>query len=119
MSKGGGTEDKDDGRGLITIMVREGLQSLWTAPVCGNTLLLPITELTMTDYDLMEVMGNLQKLRQSWARLLSIMGQEVKDARTLVHLYLSVVHAILVFFLETGVMTPHIGRVLGGFRNQV
>ena len=73
-----------------------------------------MTELTVTYYDFTEVIGNLQNARQIWDPLSVVMGQEVTYARTLVHLYLSIVHVILIFGLEKGVMTPHIGRVLGG-----
>ena len=47
-----------------------------------------------------------------------IMGQEGIDAWTLVNLYLSIVRDMLIFGLETGVINPHIGRVLGGFHSQ-
>ena len=100
-------------------MGRDGIQGLWPDPVDGNTLLIPMTELIMTDYDFTEVIGNLQKAQRSWGRLLRIMGQEGTDVRTLEHLYLSIVHAILIFGFETGVKPPHIGRVLEGFHHQV
>ena len=78
-----------------------------------------MTELNVTDYYFTEVIGNLQKARQSWAHMSRIMGQEGTDARALGHLYLSIVHAILIFGLETGVMNPNIGRVTEGFHHQV
>ena len=48
-----------------------------------------------------------------------IMGQEGIDAHTLGHLYQSIVNAILLFGLDTVVITPHIMRVLGGFLHYV
>ena len=113
-TRGGGTEDTEYGRGVISIRGRDGLQNLWPAPVYDYALLLPMTELTVVDYDFTEVIGNLQKARQIWARLPMVMGQEVTDVRTLGHLYLAIENSVLVFGLETGVTTPHIGRVLGG-----
>ena len=78
-----------------------------------------MTELTVTDYDFTEVMGNLQKARRSWSHMSRIMGQEGIDAHTLGHVYQFIVNDILLFGLETGVMTPHIGRVLEVFRHHV
>ena len=72
-------------------------------------------ELTVADYDFTEVIGNLQKARQIWARLSRIMRQEGTDVWTLGHLYLYIVHATLIFCFERAVMTPYIWRVLGGF----
>ena len=100
-------------------MGRDGLQVLCPAHVDGNDLLLPMIEITMADYDFTAVIGNLQKARRRWSRMLRIMGQEGIDAHTLGHLYQSIVNYILLFGLETGVMTPHIGRVLGVFRHHV
>ena len=73
-----------------------------------------MTELTVTDYDFTEVMGNLQKARRSWAHLQRLMGKEGTDVKTLGNLYLAIVHTVLIFGLETGVTNPHIERVLGG-----
>ena len=98
---------------------RDNLQGLWISPVDGNILLIPMTELTVTYYYFTEVIGNLQKARRSWDRLLRVMGQEGTDVRTLGYLYLFIVHAVLIFGLGTGVMNPHIGRVLGGLHHQV
>ena len=119
MIKGSGTEYAEDSRGGRPIRGRYGLQVLFPAHVDGNDLLLPITEFTVADYDFTAVIGNLQKARRSWSRISRIMGQEGIDAHTLGHLYQSIVNEILLFGLETGVMTPHIGRVLGVFRHHV
>ena len=48
-----------------------------------------------------------------------ILGWKVADARTSGMLYKAFVRAILLFSLETWVMTPRIGRTLGGFRLRV
>ena len=76
-------------------------------------------ELTVAGYDFKEVIGNLQKERRSWARLSGVMGQEGTYVRILRHLYLYIVHDVMLFGLETGVMTPNLGRFLGGFHHQV
>ena len=108
------TEDTEAGIGGIPVRVTYVLQGLWPDSIDGNALMLPMTKLTVTDYDFTEVIGNIQKARRSWARLLRVMGQEGTYARKLGHLYLEIVHSVLIFGLETGVMTPHIGRFLGG-----
>ena len=69
-------------------------------------------ELNVSDYDFTEVIGNLQKARRSWARLLRVMQQDGTDVRKLGKLYLSIVNIVVIFGLETGVTTPHIERVL-------
>ena len=78
-----------------------------------------MTEITVADYDFTAVIGNLQKARRSWSRISRIMGQEGIDAHTLGHLYQSIVNAILLFGLDTVVITPHIMRILGGFLHYV
>ena len=39
--------------------------------------------------------------------------------QTLGQLYLDILHAVLIFYLEIGVMTPHIRRVPEGFHQQM
>ena len=112
-------EDTKTEIGGTPIRGRDGLQGLCPDPVYGNALLLPMTELTVTYYDFTEVIGNPQKARQRWACLSRVMGQEGTDVRTLGHLYLAIVHAVLIFYLEIGVMTPHIRRVPEGFHQKV
>ena len=68
----------------------------------------------MTDDYFQEIIGNLQKVRRSWARLLRIIGQEGSDARKLERLYLDIVQVILIIGLKTGLVTPHIRGVVGG-----
>ena len=50
------------------------------------------------------------------SRVLSRVGA---DARTLGRIYVVVVQAFILYRSETWVTTPHIGRVLGGFRHRV
>ena len=67
----------------------------------------------------MEVIGNLQKAHQIWARISRVLGREGADERTSGRFYLAIVQAILVFVLETWVTTPRIGRILGRFHHWV
>ena len=119
MCEWSGTEYTEASRLGRPIRGRYDLQGLWQAHVDGNSLMLPMIELTVTDYDFTEVIGNLQKTRRSWDRLPRVMGQEGTALRTLGNLYLDIVHAVPIFGLDTGVTTPYIGRVLEGFNHQV
>ena len=62
-------EDTETERGGKPIRGRDGLQGLCPAPVDGNALLLPMTELTVTYYDFTEVIGIIQKARRGWDHL--------------------------------------------------
>ena len=48
-----------------------------------------------------------------------VLGQEVEEHRTPRKFYRTVVQATLLFGAETWVMSPRIGRVLGGFHYRV
>ena len=47
------------------------------------------------------------------------MSREGENACTSVHIYLVVVQSVIIYKSETWVMTPHIGRFLGGFHHRV
>ena len=66
-----------------------------------------------------EVIANIQKTRKSCSRMDLILGWEGADTRILGHIYIVVVHSILLFGLEIWVVTPHIKRILGGFHQSV
>ena len=57
---------------------------------------------------------NLQKMWQTWARILRILGWECSYVWTSGRLYLEIVQAVLLFGLDIWVVTPIIVRVLGG-----
>ena len=65
------------------------------------------------------VVNNLQREQQKWARLTRVLIREGADARTSGQIYLAVVQSVMLYGLETWVMTPHIGRILGGFHQRV
>ena len=75
--------------------------------------------LTMADDYLPEVIGNFQKSRRSWSHLSRILVREGVDARTSGIFYLVIVQTVLLFDTETWVVTPHIGRLLGGVHRRV
>ena len=59
-------------------------------------------------------MGNLRKLRKSWEHFSVILVQEGSKPRVLGVLFKAVVQVVLLFGSETWVMTPCMGRLLGG-----
>ena len=62
---------------------------------------------------------NLRRERQKWERISRVLGREGTDSWKSGIIYVVVVQAVLLHGLETWVMTPHIGRVLGGFHHRV
>ena len=54
-----------------------------------------------------------------WARLTSVLSREGEDACTSVQMYLAVVQSVILYRSETWVMTPCVGRVLGGLHHRV
>ena len=65
--------------------------------------------LTMADDSCSEVIINLQKASRIWYCLSRILGREGSNPKTSGNLYLAVVQVILIFGLETWVVTPRIG----------
>ena len=65
------------------------------------------------------VVNNLWRERRKWAQLTRVLSREGADARTLCQIYLAVVKLVIIYRSETWVMTPCIGRVLGGFHCRV
>ena len=66
------------------------------------------------DDDWTSVVGNLRKARKSWARMESILGREGDIPRVSGMFLKAVVQAVLLFGSETWVITPCMGRALGG-----
>ena len=60
------------------------------------------------------MVGNLRKLRKSWAWLLRILVQEGYNPQLLGVLFKAVLQEVLIFGSEMWVMTPRMGRALGG-----
>ena len=73
----------------------------------------------MVYYDWMVVVGNLIKARKSWARLTRILGQEGANPRVSGIFFKAVVQTVILFCLETWVMTTRMGRALGIFQPEV
>ena len=65
------------------------------------------------------VVNNLFRARQKWEQLTWVLSRESADARTLGQIYLAVVQLVMIYGLETWVMTPCIrGEGWGGFHHR-
>ena len=65
------------------------------------------------------VVRNLSRERVVWKRMPEIYSREGADPRVSGFKKKSVVQAVLLFSAETWVVTPRMGRVLGGLQDQV
>ena len=75
--------------------------------------------ISATDNDWTEVVRNLSWERVVWNRMTRILSREGAEPQVSVLLFKAVVQAVLLFGSETLVVTPRMGRTLGGFRDQV
>ena len=62
--------------------------------------------MTAGDDDWPAVVGNLQKARKSWGRLLRIMIQEGEDPKVSEHYFKALTQEVLLFGAETWVLIP-------------
>ena len=72
-----------------------------------------------TDNNFPEVVTNISRSRNNWARVSRILGCEGLNSWTSGDFIKVVIQAVLLFGFDTWVVTPHVGRTLGGFRNSV
>ena len=66
-----------------------------------------------------EVVRNMTKTLAVWRRMTSILRREEVRPRLSGFFFKSVIHSVLLFGVETCVFTPCMGRILGGFQDQV
>ena len=66
-----------------------------------------------------EIVSNLSRARAVRKRTTIILIREGAEPRVSGFFFKSVVQAVLIFESKTWVVTPHMGRVLGGFQDQV
>ena len=71
------------------------------------------------DYDCLEVVKNLVKLQTVSRRMSRITSREGEGPRVSIFFFKSVVQLVLIFVAETWVVTPRMGRVLGGFQDHM
>ena len=72
-----------------------------------------------SDDDWLGVVGNLQKKRKKWARMLMILRKQGGDSRISGTFFKAVVQVVLIFGYETWVLTPHMVRMMRGFQHRV
>ena len=70
--------------------------------------------MTTSDDDWTAVVGDLWKAQNSWTRLSRILGREGASTSMSGMFCKAVVQAVIIFGTEKWVMTPHIGKSLGG-----
>ena len=73
--------------------------------------------LSASDDDWPAVIRNLRRARQKWACLSRMLGWEGVYSQTSGMFYTAVVQEILLYGLEAWVMSPRIGKALGGFHH--
>ena len=71
------------------------------------------------DYDCLEVVKNLVKLQTVSRRMSRIMSREGTRPRVSGFFFKVLVQSVYLFGAETWVVTPRMGRALGGFQDQV
>ena len=59
------------------------------------------------------------KAREVWRRMTKILNGEGDEPRVSGFFFKAVLQSVLLFGTETWVVTPHMGRVLEGFQDQV
>ena len=69
--------------------------------------------------DWLAVAGNLRKARKIWMQMVRILIREGADPKVLGLLFKAVVQAVLLFGLETWVLTPRMERSLSRFQHRV
>ena len=72
-----------------------------------------------SDNEWPSAVGNLRKARKKWARMSRILEREGENERMSGTLFKAMVQAVLLSGSETWVLTPCMGRTLGGFHHRV
>ena len=75
--------------------------------------------LTATDDDWPAVVENLGKARRSWGRFSQVLGREGADPKVSWVFYIAVTQAVLLFGLETWVLTPRMEKALDSFQSRI
>ena len=67
---------------------------------------------------ILPIVTNLQRERRKWSRLTRVLIREGAYAQASGHIYLVVVQSVMIYELETWVITLRIGRVLGDLHHR-
>ena len=66
------------------------------------------------DDDWLAVVRNLERVRAAWNRMTSILSREGSDPQVSGFFFKDTVQALLIFVAKIWLVTPRMGRVLGG-----
>ena len=75
--------------------------------------------LSISDDDCLKVVHNISKARSNCEQLLHVLGREGADAQMPGMFYVEFVQVVLLYRSEIWVISPRIGKMLGGFHHQV
>ena len=75
--------------------------------------------LTATNNNWLAVVGNLGKARRIWGRLARVFGRAGAEPKVLQAFYIAVTQAVLLFGLETWVLTSRMEKALDSFQSRV
>ena len=103
---------QEGGVGLLQLF-----QILWEPRLDGDLLQIPGG--AVADDDWPAVVQNLEMARAVWRRMTRILSREGAELRLSGFFFKVVVQSVLLFGAETWLVTPHMGRVLGGFQDQL
>ena len=73
----------------------------------------------VADNDYPEVVRNLSRTREMWKRMTRILSSKGVEPRVFGFFFKAMVQAVFLFGSETWVVTPCMGRALGGFQDHV
>ena len=73
----------------------------------------------MADNDYPEVVRNLSRTREMWKRMTRILSRKGVEPRVFGFFFKAMVQAVFLFGSETWMITPCMGRSLGGFQDHV
>ena len=71
------------------------------------------------DDDWPAVVRNLENVRAVWRRMTRILRREGSEPRVSGFFFKYIIQSVLIFGMETWVITSRMGQVLGGFQDQV
>ena len=71
------------------------------------------------DIDWLEMVLNMEKARTVWRRMTGILRRKGAGLQVYVFFFKAVVQSVLLLGAEKWVVTPNMGRVLGGLQDQV
>ena len=91
----------------------------YVVPLAQVTSFKYLGRVLAADYNGPAVVRSLRRARQEWAQLTRILSREGVYSQALGQIYLVIVQSIMLYGLDTWVLTPPMKRVLGGLYHRV